>query len=236
MIQTATEDITATMLPMTGSAIVRMTEKPIGPLLLDDACRQRLARDRMGLLVAGVPSYESMVRRIAALKGYTNGRWIAVVASKELAVITEELLESIDDQATNATSAAPWRYGELTIATVEQLHKVDPRGVEGVILLDPTCMVHKARRWKTATGITHDRPQRIVNFLADTQNTGGTAAVFVLMTTQAAKSLPTERIASVYCLDGWQCIDGVTARFARPMQASDESSIASTIVHPRQPR
>lgn len=236
MIQTATEDITATMLPMTGSAIVRMTEKPIGPLELDGDCRQRLARDRMGLLVAGVPSYESMVRRVAALKNYTDGRWIAVVASKELAATTEEHLESIDDQATNATSATPWRYGELTIATVEQLCKVDPRGVEGVILLDPTCMVHKARRWKTATGITHDRPQRIVNFLADTQNADGTAAVFVLMTTQRAKSLPTERIASVYCLNGWQCIDGVTARFARPMQASDESSIASAIVHPRQPR
>lgn len=57
----------------------------------------------MGLLVAGVPSNESMVRRVAALKGDTDGRWVAVVASKELAVITEEHLKSIDDQATNAT-------------------------------------------------------------------------------------------------------------------------------------
>ena len=221
------------MIPMIGAAIVRTSGNLLGPMWLDGERRDRLVADRLGLLIGSVPTYESMVRRVAALKNYNGGRWVAVVASKELANTTCDFLEGEGLPFQGNLSAGPWKLSSLTIATVEQLRQIDPSRVEGVILLDPTCMVHKARRWQSVTGFTHDRPQRIVDFLAKTQAFGQAGAVFALMTTQPAKSLPTERIASVYCLEGWQCIDGVSARFARTLPTTDESPGLGGIVRPR---
>jgi len=233
---TMTQPVRSTMLPLAGATIVRTTEKLIGPLRLDSATRQRLATDRIGLMISGVPSFESMVRRIAALENYDGGRWIAVPATKELANVAHQHLVDQGHRFKGNPLAGPVQLGALQIATIEQLRKIDPVGVEGLVLLDPSGMVHKSRNWRTPTGYTHDRPQRIVNFLATVEAENCCGATFAIMTTVPAKSLLTERIASTYCLEGWQCLDGVSTRFARTVEVADETPDDAGIVHARLPR
>jgi len=233
---TMTQPVRSTMLPLAGATIVRTTEKLLGPLRLDSATRQRLATDRIGLMISAVPSFESIVRRIAALENYDGGRWIAVPATKELANVAHEQLVDQGHRLKGNPLTGPVRLGALQIATIEQLRKIAPVGVEGLILLDPNCMVHKSRNWRTPTGYTHDLPQRIVNFVATVETENRCGATFAIMTTVPAKSLLTERIASIYCLEGWQCMDGVTTRFARAVEISDETSHDAGIVHGRLPR
>jgi len=117
-------------------------------------------------MISGVPSFESMVRRVAALANYDGGRWIVVPATKKIAKAAHEQLVDQGYPFKGNPLVGPVRLGALQIATIEQLRKVDPKGVEGLILLDPNCMVHKSRNWRAPGGFTNDRPQRIVNFLA----------------------------------------------------------------------
>lgn len=84
--------------------------------------------------------------------------------------------------------------------------------VEGVMLLDPSCMVHKARDFKSWSGGRHDRPQRIVDFLSTAAIDSDARPLFGLLTCKRARSVGTAQIASVYCLDGWQFLDGASIR------------------------
>lgn len=222
-----------TMLPLAGAKIVRTNERLLGPLRLDTATRHRLATDRIGLMISGVPSFESMIHRIAALQTYNGGRWIAVPATNMLAKTAHEQLVDQGHHLEGNPVDGPALLGTLQIATIENLRKVDPDGVEGLILLDPHCMVHKSRNWQSPTGFIHDRPQRIVNFLATVETKNRCGATFAIMTISPAKSLPTNRIACHYCMEGWQFIDGVTIRFAKTVETSVASQKNPGVVHER---
>jgi hypothetical protein len=97
-----------------------------------------------------------------------------------------------------------WQVGSLIFSSVEGLARLDQQSnsIDSVILLDPTYMVHRARTMKTYYGRTHDRPQIVVNFLAD-RITDGIQPVFLLMTTKRAAAVPTDTIARAFCLEAF---------------------------------
>ena len=208
--------INTTMLPLVAGRITRNGERSLGPFRLDREMHQEISANQLSLFISGVPSYQSMLLRVAALSDYSKGRWIAVLPTKVAAVSAHAILiaEGLSQTVAGKPKAGRWQLGHLEFATVEQLAKVDAVGVEGVILLDPTCMVHKARDYSLYNGNVHDRPQRIVNFLATAQRFAPLKPAFALMTCCPALALPTARIASIYCLEGWQFLEGTSTRFA----------------------
>ena len=142
--------INTTKLPLVAGRITRNGERSLGPFRLDPETHREISAGQIGLFISGVPSYQSMLLRVAALSDYDQSRWIAVVATKDAAVSAQTILaeEGFSHAMAGKPKTGLWRLGQLEFATVEQLAKVDPVGVEGVILLDPNCMVHKARDYQ----------------------------------------------------------------------------------------
>ncbi len=193
------------------------------PLRLDADARDRLVRDQMGLFISGVPNYEAMLRRVVSLSRYRGGRWIAIPATNLLAATAQRLLGGTEQKPRHRSNAWHLRLQALELTTLEHLPRLDAVGVEGVILLDPCGFVHQARGCKTHFGKQHDRPQRLVDFVAKAAIDSPPGPVFAVMTTRPAIAQPTMRMAEVYRLAGWQFLDGIAIRFGGDVHPESES-------------
>ena len=82
-------------------------------------------------------------------------------------------------------------------------------GLAGVIVLDPLCIMYKARSGTDSWGRVHrnDRPQHVVNFRA-ALDVEGWQPPLLLLTTKPAKSVNTEVVARAFCLNGFRFVAG----------------------------
>jgi hypothetical protein len=112
-------------------------------------------------------------------------------------------------------ASSEWRSRRVWFAPPEALSRLlpsarnDPAGVAGVIVLDPPCLMYKARGGAKGWGNTYrnDRPQYVVNFRA-ALDVGGWQPPFLLLTTKPAKSVSTIEVARAFCLNQFRFIEG----------------------------
>ncbi len=199
---------------LSADRISRMGSKALGRMRLDQKTARQLRESQVGLFAEGFLRLETMLGRILPLA--TKSRCtqsIVVYASKESG---ESIYGMLVEERVCAPCRRPpehWEVGKLAFRSVEQLADWDFTScqVDSVLLLDPTCMVYRARTMHFAGDRTHDRPQIIADFLFD-QRHCGTCPVFMFLTTKRAAALPTETIARTFCQEAFWFLDGPTLR------------------------
>ena len=108
-----------------------------------------------------------------------------------------------------------WRSRKVWVAMPEDLRILLPLaqslafGVAGLIILDPECIIYKARGGTNRWGrkFRNDRPQHVVNFRASLDSDGWQPPL-VLLTEKPAKSVNTDVVARAFCLNGFRFIAG----------------------------
>lgn len=202
--------------------VSRQGDKFLGRLRLDHGTLANLRRDRIGLLFEKFLCLDTIVGRLIHLAERNDfGRIIIVYATKESGSCIYQLLSEMGSIARAKKNPTSWTVGSLTFTSIEGLPSIQKYGdatgesanVSMVILIDTTCMVHKARSMYLWNGNCHDRPQILTNAIADWA-TVGIEPLFVLMTCRTAVSLNTEKIARTYNRETWWFCDGPTMRIA----------------------
>ncbi len=192
--------------------INRQGDRSLGYLHIDTNQFQELGKQRIGLLAAGFVRFESMVERLIPwMNRESEQLTIFLYPSRNYSLPIYDVLYCQDLVPYAKKVPESWRIGSCLFTSIESLRKLRVRTDEllGVVLLDPSCMVYKARQFGSGFGSTNDRPQRIVDFL-ESHTTEDHAPGFLLATTQNLMALPTESIARVYCREAWWFLDGNT--------------------------
>jgi len=192
--------------------ISRQGDRFLGRLRLDADTLHSLRQENTGLLFEKFSRLETMLGRIIPMANkHDLGRIAIVYSSKDAGAYIYELL--CEQGLCEPTKKPPitWQVGCLEFTSVEGLnmleHDIDGRQVSMIALLDPVCMVDRARTLRLGNGRTHDRPQIIVNALCDLA-TDGLQPLFVVMTCKPAISIATEKLARIYCRETWWFCDG----------------------------
>jgi hypothetical protein len=209
--------LTLEALPTTASTtllradrISRVGNKWLGRLRLDQSTTEQLSDLQVGLFAEGFLGLETIVGRLLPMAANsTVMQTVVLYSSKEAGGAIYEQLANDRLCEHNKRPPEQWQFGNLLFSSIEGLSRLDHEvgSINTVILLDPTCMVYRARTMKTRRGRTHDRPQIVVDFLSD-QSSQGLRPAFLLMTTKHAASLPTDTIARAFCLDAFWFLDG----------------------------
>jgi hypothetical protein len=201
-----------------GRLITRLEEKPLGWAVLDAATADLLGQEHIGWFVG---NHSASVKQAAAQFGRLDansegGVWVVVPHSRELA---RELFDEWPhtDHVTERPKStnSMWRSRKVWTAIPEDLKQLLPLartvvgGVAGVIVLDPQCIMYKARGGTDGWGKWHrnNRPQHVVNFRA-ALNADGWQPPLLLLTTKPAKSVNTEVVARALCLNAFKFMAG----------------------------
>ncbi len=187
-----------------GQLITRLEEHSLGLAVLDAATADEMGREQLGWFIGNHPGLTRAAEQFGNLDANPEGGvWVVVPHSRDLA---SELFanwphaDHVTERPTTANSA--WRSRKVWVAVPEDLKQLLPLaralapGIAGVILLDPLCIVYKARAGTDSWGKVHrnDRPQHVVNFRAALDADGWQPPV-LLLTTKPAKSVNTEVVA-----------------------------------------
>ncbi|WP_164104421.1 hypothetical protein [Candidatus Laterigemmans baculatus] len=208
-----TDAMATTDLRMHLRRVTRDGQRVIQQSDLDTGQLNDLASSHLGMFSGGFTSCEPMIRKLAALSQLNDAqRWIVVCSSKPFTETARGMFEAHGVSVKRDGRRERWRAGGLTVTTVEGLGRLSAEDTSGVILLDPRCHVHKARDFRTFSGRLHDRPQILVDYLAQTTAAGAPAGLFV-WTLAAPKSLPTARMAEIYARAAWWFVDPNSIRF-----------------------
>lgn len=190
--------------------ISRIGNKWLGRLKLDQTTIEHLSQSQIGLFAEGFVGLDTMYGRLLqmALKPKET-QTVVLYSSKEAGEAIYKQLVSDGHCESCRKPSDQWQIGNLLFSSIEGLQRLDHEAysIDGVILLDPTCMVHRARTLKTYNGRTHDRPQIVVNFLAD-HTIDGVRPIFLIMTTKRAAAVPTDLVARAFCLEALWFLDG----------------------------
>lgn len=215
MLTLESQPMFATQTLIRADRIARLGDKWLGRIGVDQTVVEQLSESQAGLLAEGFLSLETMLGRL--MKAATivkETKTVVLYASKEAGdEVYNQLVESGHCMPVRKPPTQ-WEVGGLIFTSVEELAKLDSQSmmVDCVILLDPTCMVYKARSLSTYSGRGHDRPQFIVNFLTDHVREG-VRPPFLIMTKKKAGALPTDAIARAFCLETFWFLDGPTVVF-----------------------
>lgn len=80
--------------------------------------------------------------------------------------------------------------------------------IAGIIMLDPACIVHRARSFTNRSHrIAHDRPQLVVDFRASMAREDWSPPL-VVMSRKRAAAVSSQDITRIYGLEAMQFIDG----------------------------
>jgi hypothetical protein len=190
--------------------ISRIGNKWLGRLKLDQTTIEHLSQSQLGLLAEGFIGLDTMYGRLLPMAyQQKETQTVVLYSSKEAGEAIYKQLASDGHCEACRKPQEQWKVGNLLFSSIEGLKRLDHEAntIDGVILLDPTCMVHRARTLKTYHGGTHDRPQIIVNFLADNV-IDGVRPIFLIMTTKRAAAVPTDLVARAFCLEALWFLDG----------------------------
>jgi hypothetical protein len=184
---------------------------------LDATMAETLGREQIGWFVGnhpGVPQAAEQFSRLDAKQ--EGGVWIVVPHSRSLAHELFAKWSHADQVAERPTSnGAVWRSRRVWVAIPEDLKRFLPfarelnPGVAGMIILDPQCIMYKARGGIDSWGHIHrnDRPQHVVNFRAALDRDGWQPPL-LLLTQRLPKSVCTQDVARAFCLHGFHFIAG----------------------------
>lgn len=174
----------------------------------------QLAAENRGLYAGGFGTVTKMESTLAGLARFDSAqRWIVVVSSKARLFETEERLRERGDLTVKGSArGSSFRAGHLRFTTLEALPRNAPQDLDGVILYDPQCSVHRARRFDRYDGSNHDRPQILADFLTR-RSAAGSAALLCLMTLKPPLANNTVLIGEIYMRDGWIFADPFSLSF-----------------------
>jgi hypothetical protein len=195
---------------MRADRISRLGNKWLGRLKLDHTIIGQLSDSQIGLFAEGFLGLDTMVGRLLPMACKPREtQTVVLYSSKEAGEAVYRQLVGSGHCESFGKSPEHWQVGGLLFSSVEGLKrlKFQTNPINSLILLDPTCMVHRARTMRTSNGRTHDRPQIIADFLAD-QVTNWIRPVFILMTTKRAAAVPTDTIARAFCFETFWFLDG----------------------------
>jgi DEAD/DEAH box helicase domain-containing protein len=200
-----------------GRRMTRLPESLLGWVKLDAITADEMGRERLGWFVGNHPGLARAAEQLGRLDANPGGGvWIVVPYSRDLACELFALWPHADQVAEQpAPDNAVWRSRKVWVAIPEDLKQFLPLaqahipGVAGVIILDPRCIMHKARGGTDSWGQVHrnDRPQHVVNFRAALDYDGWQPPL-LLLTERPPKAVSTMDVRRAFCLEGFQFIAG----------------------------
>lgn len=201
-----------------GRRIIRDTERSLGDLHLDGETARELGTNNIGVFVGGCREIRLLIEPIRQLSisGHP-GQFVVVVSDDSIADrIYHELSQG------NGSKRRPnaWTTGCVTLTTPEGLRTIDTkqldgRDVAGVLLVDPLCIVYKARGGFNGRFRGNDRPQHIARFRARHAVEGWQPPLF-LLTECRAISTNTALMLGPFSLEAWWFVEGITFRMGLP--------------------
>jgi len=186
-------------------SVTRLEDRLLEDCVLGSKQIHDLAAQNLGLFAGGYGTVAKMDRQLSKMaRTAAAKRWVVAVSSRNLLQDTMDRMYEQDDDLPVDDSDCDVGFfaGHLRFTTVESLSMDAPADLDGVILYDPACHIHKARTFQRYDGSNHDRPQIIADFLADRASTGE-PPLLCLMAIKPAKSYCTLRAAEAYMRDGW---------------------------------
>ena len=202
-----------------GRLITRLPEQPLGWTVLDAATAEELGREQVGWFVGDHPGLARAAEQFARLDANPEGGiWIVVPIGRERSVELKTCWphpHHIVDEPTK--NGAVWRSRKVWVAIPEDLKQLLPlartveAGVAGIIVIDPLCLLYKARSGTDSWGNVHrnDRPQHVVNFRA-ALDAEGWQPPLILLTTLRAGAVNTAIVARTFCLNAFRFISGAS--------------------------
>lgn len=200
-----------------GRLITRWEEQSLGWVVLDAATADEMGRDHVGWFVGNHPGLTRAVEQLGQLDvNQEGGVWVVVPLERDLAGALFDKWPHPDHVTERPRSNHfTWRSRKVWVATPEGLKQLLPLaralapGLAGVIILDPPCIMHKARGGTNRWGRTfrNDRPQHVVNFRADLE-VDGWQPPLLLITTKRAKEVHTDNVARAFCLNRFRFVAG----------------------------
>ena len=176
-----------------------------------------MGREKLGWFVGGHPGVSAATEQFGRLDANPEGGvWVVVPLGKDLVAELWVRWPHPDYVPSRPTEESPiWRSRKVWVAPPEHLRclvadaRRYPHGIAGVIVLDPPCIMYKARGGMDGQGRTmhNDRPQHVVNFRA-ALDVDGWQPPLLLLTENPAKSINTELVARAFCLNGFRFIAG----------------------------
>jgi len=202
-----------------GMRMTRLPEQLLGWTVLDRNTADELGRNHVGWFVGNHPGLTKLVEQLSRLDSNPEGgTWIVVPVGRDQ---SNEIKQSwpfpgqVKDQ--DFKEIAVWQSRKVWFAIPEDLKQLLPfarkveKGIAGLIILDPFCLIYKSRSGTDSWGRVHpnDRPQHIVNFRA-ALDVEGWQPPLLLLTEKLAKSVNTDVVAHALCLNTFRFIDGET--------------------------
>jgi hypothetical protein len=212
-----------------------MEENKLGRFLLTAETAKRLGDENIGVFVGGHTGVNGMLNRVREIDRHeSGGRFIVVPSTRSFAaVIYQRWLDTCDQWYVDPTQVPNiWRGENITFCLPEALSllaaklKVEHTDVAGIVLIDPQCIMHRARGFHNGDfRVRHDRPQLVTDFRSRLE-IGGWIPPLVFFSTKPAKSVPTDSIRSAYCLEAFYFLDGATLRCQPLLPLSASTSVS----------
>lgn len=194
--------------------VTRLENRLLEERIVDSDEVHEVASQNLGLFAGGYGTIALMERQLSILaRSESAERWVVAVATKKLLDDTERRLGERDELAMDdGGCGVGFRADHLRLTTVEALSGTAHADVDGVILYDPACHVHRAREFQRFDGTNHDRAQIIADFLA-TRAIDGSPPLLCLMALKPPKSCCTSRAAEAYMREAWLFADPFSLSF-----------------------
>jgi hypothetical protein len=202
-----------------GRRITRLPEQNLDWAILDAATAGELGREHVAWFVGSHPGLTCAAEQLSRLDANPEGGvWVVVPHSRDLAC---EMFAKWphSDYVTERPSSdnSAWRSRKVWVAIPEDLKQLLPLaqalepGLAGVIILDPQCIMYRARGGTDSWGKVHcnNRPQHVVNFRAALDSDGWQPPL-LLLTEKQAKAVNTDVVARAFCLNAFRFIAGAT--------------------------
>lgn len=206
--------------------IVRDTERRLGDFRLDGSTAFALGTDNIGVFLGGCKEVDGMIDPFRNLSEADLPGQIVIALSTN--AIADEFYDAFSIEGSGRTRPAAWTKGAVTFTTPEKLRAVDEFTLEGrpvlaVGLVDPWCIVNRARGGYRSGYPRNDRPQHLAKFRAAHAREGWRPP-FLLFTTRPAKSVSPNQMLAPYSLDAWWFADGRHLRTGAPPASRDARS------------
>lgn len=224
--------------PIRCRRIIRDTERALGDFRLDGESAYQLGASNIGLLAGGSSETRHLVTKLRELSLCDlPGQIVIAFSTNSLADTYFETLTEDDSPSSREDS---WTFGSVTFSTPEKLRTIGKpqlggRPVLAIGLVDPPCILYKARGDARRGFAFNDRPQHIAKFRA-AHEIGDWRPPFFLFTEQPAKSLNTNQMLGPFSLEAWWFLDGREIRMGTPPTIAPsvpaESPMNDDNVHP----
>lgn len=206
--------------------IVRTTEKLIGDMQLSSKTALDLGANNVGVLAGRCRRASELIDKFRELATSPfPGQIVVALSTNQLA---EEYFRAFQSEGIGRSRKGFCTFGCVTFTTPEKLkllgmQQLGGRRVAAVCLVDPPCIVYRARGDLKSGYVRNDRPQHLARFRA-AHEIDGWKPPFLLLTEQPTMSLNTNQMLMPYSLENWWYVDGSQIRMGTPPTISSSDS------------